>query len=123
MCIQRLQKRYNAWINEHEIHPIWLRLKDSQMQEKYTKELHIYAFKIIKIACVIVWLFSIWTLIRNHDETSEEQIQTFSFLPSSLLSLTIMCLAIKWKLALVDYAMFVLLASRAVNSFVLVYLV
>ena len=28
-------RRYTAWVDQHELHPIWLNLKDVKMQEQF----------------------------------------------------------------------------------------
>ena len=115
MCIQRLRKRYNTWVNQHEIHPIWLSLKDSKMQAKYTKELRTHILKIMKIVTAFAVVFVIISLIQNSDKTSEEQIQGLLRFTPLIPVLTFTFLAIKWKPVLADYLVFILAASIAAN--------
>ena len=72
MCCTRVSKRYNAWVDKHEIHPLWLRLKDKELEEKVANQLRTQVFMYVKIVLVLTIVHGVITLMANMENTLAE---------------------------------------------------
>ena len=121
MCISNLQRRYIAWVDRHELHPIWLNLKDVKIQEKYMNQQRCHVYGIIKTFCAIAVTFTIISLIKNYDESFDDQVASLMLTLPTSCCLLILSLAIKCKLALADYSVISLLAVRCSYTLLIVH--
>ena len=51
-----LVKRYSLWIEQEPCHPIWLILKDKELQQKYNTWLYNQVYHYSKIGCTLAWI-------------------------------------------------------------------
>ena len=65
MCKRGLIRRYNHWISQQKIHPIWLELKEKEVQSKYDVWLRIHLQKMCIFACVAHWVYLVVSLGLN----------------------------------------------------------
>ena len=109
MYVTNLKKRYQAWMESHKIHPIWLYLKDRELQSKYDVWARNHVFKMLMIVTAIQLGFSIFTALSNYEKEFNEQALLLMHMGILLVSMLLALLLIKLKLKLADYAMFLVL--------------
>ena len=124
MCITKAKKQYAAWIDRHEIHPIWLKItSDTEMQEKYNDQIRSQVYSILKICCACAWMFSIICVILNYGRSFEEQVAFLSFIVAGVEVVTIMTIAVKCKRSLADYSLVFMMTIRCSWTILVTYFV
>ena len=123
MCVTNPRKRYQAWMNSQKIHPIWLDLKDRELQSKYDLWARHHVYKMLTILTAVQFGFSIFAALSNHEKEFNEQALLLLHFGSLLGSMLLALLLIKLKLKFADYAMFFILAVRCMETFLVFYLI
>ena len=123
MCVTNLKKRYQAWIKSRKFHPIWLELKDREVQSKFDIKIRNHVFKMIKIAAIMQLGYGTFLrLVYIQKDFSEQAFFIVQYGELSA-SIVITMLLIRLKLSLVDYALFFLLAMRCIRIFIVMHLI
>ena len=66
-------KRYQTWIKSQKIHPLWLELKDRELQSKFDLLIRTHVFTIIKIVTAMFLVYSAFERLLNmHKEFNEQ---------------------------------------------------
>ena len=123
MCVNNLIQRYNAWVNQKQMHPIWLQLKDQEMQSKYDLWLHNYIQWFIKFAFIYNCAYLVIALILNFDKSFSKQVLFIVHLGSLTASLLLAWLVSKLKLCLIDYAFAIIVGVRCIETFLVLHLI
>ena len=65
MCLKSTRKQYRKWVDEQQMHPFWLELKDKAIQRRYEESLRIEVAKYVKVGCIIHLIYTLLTLVIN----------------------------------------------------------
>ena len=123
MCVTNLKERYQAWMKSQKIHPIWLELKDREVQSKYDLEIHNHVFKMVKIVTGFQLVYMTCARLFNIREGFSNQALYIINYGTLAASLILTVLLIRLKLSLVNYALFLLLAVRCIGVFLVMHLI
>ena len=123
MCVNNLKQRYNAWVNQKQMHPIWLQLKDQEMQSKYDLWLHNYIQWLVKMAFFGHLAYFVGGLIINYDKSFSEQTLFIIHVGSFTASLLIAWLISLFKLPLIDYCVIICIFVRCTETLLVLHLI
>ena len=73
----------------------------------------------MKIGCVFGWIYFIFNVAINQHEVFDKKVAFFMHIGSLAVCLTIICLVAKFKRAILDYALVLLLTVRCISAFVI----
>ena len=123
MCVNNLIQRYNAWVNQKHMHPIWLQLKDQEMQSKYDLWLRNYFQWLVKMAFFSHLAYFVGGLILNYDKSFSEQTLFIMHLGSFTASQLVAWLISLWKLTLIDYSVIICAFVRCFETLLVLHLI
>ena len=123
MCVTNLKKRYQAWMKSQKVHPIWLELKDRELQSRYDLWARNHVYKMLKIVTAVQFGFSIFTALSNYEKEFNEQALLLMHFGSLMGAILLALLLIKLKLKFADYAMFFILVVRCMETYLVFYLI
>ncbi len=116
-CLKDKCQRISTWLNQ-DIHPLYLRIKDEQLQEQYQSNYRQTIRLRVRVITIILFLFFIIVCLREREQL-ENQTQFFVQFGSILMSLTVMVILSSIKLSLIDYSVLWLILIRCLVTWII----
>ena len=123
MCFAKIKRRYNVWVSQKPMHPIWLEHKDKDIQTKYDLWMRHHLYNLIFVGNIVHWVYLVLGLAFNWGKSFSEQAIFICHIGSVCASLTIFLLLVKLRLSLIDYSMFYMMAVRITETFLILYFI
>ena len=124
MCCSKLQKSKNrckTWLNQ-PVHPLWLRSKDKEAMEEFTKARRAMVAKVYAWAAAMHWVFALVFVCMKYDSIGEQGLFFVQFM-SITGSMTVITVMYKFIPVSMDFSCMFLIGVRIVITFVLFNLV
>ena len=117
MCLTTLKNKYDLWIDSKPMHPVWLELKEKEVQDKFDVMIRIHVYKICKFVCIVHWIYLVFGLGLNYGKEFEDQALFIFHIGSLSASLTVLILLAKIRLSILNYAGVFIIVVRVIETF------
>lgn len=123
MSLSKLKNHYNRWLDQFEIHPIWLSVKDKENDKKYMDEIRRQVQRLVHFICIMHWIHCTLISMLSYKKSFSELALFIMHHGSLTVSLTIIALLGKIRLAFMDYACLFVMIVRIVETFLILYFI
>ncbi len=117
MCVSKWKKHYDLWLDQFEIHPIWLSVKDVENGKKHMDVVRKQVQRLLNFYCILLWVHFLGVLLMNYDKYFSELAFHLMHTGSLLLSISIIAILSKFKLAVIDYTTLFVVSIRIISTF------
>ena len=123
MNLSKLKNHYNLWLDQFEIHPLWLSVKDAENEKKYMDEIRRQVQRLMNFICIVHWIHCILYSMINYKKSFSELALVILHHGSLTASLTMVVLLGKCRLALIDYTTLLVTSIRVMETFLVLYFI
>ena len=118
-----MKKHYDLWLDQFEIHPIWLSVKDAENDKKHMDEIRKQVQREVNFICIVHWIHCIFITMTSYQKSFNELALFIMNHGSLTVSLTILALLGRFRLSIIDYGTLFVVSVRIVETFLVLYFI